>query len=255
MSKVKDSRRVIKQFAVIVGGGFFGTKALMYFARKKYKIIVIDINPKCKSSAYVKKIVEITDNDINVLLKRLDQSPILVIGDAPRIIAKMFHQNIIPAFIVPTAPFHVAARICEEYLKLNKFNVIYEANPVKYLCEVIANKWYIRKSINYGMAVISRIPFTTKCPSTTCKANICPITGRNIDIPLHSELEECLEKLTNLGYINDYIVIKSILLNSEIGCISPLPLLLFLSRIKKNTIIAIATSGKCHGVVNFFRIN
>ena len=240
---------------MIVGGGSFGTKALMYFARKKYKVIVIDINPKCKSSAYVKKIVKMTENDINVLLKQLDQSPILVIGDASHIIARMFYRNIIPAFIVPTAPFHVAARICEEYLKLNKFNVIYEASPVEYLCEMIANKWYIRKSINYGMAVVSRIPFTIKCPSTACRANICPIIGRNIDIPLYSELEEHLEKLTNLGYINDYIVIKSILLNSEIGCISPLPLLLFLSRIKKNTVIAIATSGKCHGVVNFFRIN
>ena len=255
MTKVKDSRKIIKQFAIIVGGGTFGTKALMYFARKKYKIIVIDINPKCKSSAYVKKIVKITGNDINILLDQLDLSPILVIGDAPYIIARMFQRNIVPAFIVPTAPFHVAARICEEYLKLNKFNVIYEANPVEYLCEMIASKWYVRKSINYGIVIISRIPFTTKCPSTTCKAYICPITGRNINIPLYSELEEHLEKLTNLGYINDYIVIKSILLNSEIGCISPLPLLLFLSRIKRNIIIAIATSGKCHGVVNFFRIN
>ncbi len=244
---------VIKELIIIVGGGYFGVKALLHLSQKRYKILIIDVNEKCKASKYVSKIISFNEILSNVAGITLGKGPILAVGDGAYILAYMFYNNVLPAFIIPTAPFHVAARIAEEYLKLKGIKVTYSHKPLNTLCNLL-QQWHIHVFENYGIMTISRIPPVGKCPIPCNAKYTCPILKRNIATYLFNELEDKMKFLRECGLLSEFIVVKSILLNSVIGAYSSVPLYLFLRKLKTPSKIAIATCSRCHGVVNFFEL-
>jgi hypothetical protein len=218
----RESHKMPKRFWVI-GAGHFGRIAVERINRliPAADVTVVDQKPSITDREHVSVV---TAEGIAWLAASLDQRSTV-------------------DMIVPAIPIHVAAEWLLLKLKRN-----YDIHPVR-----IPNSWLKRmphaRRGKIGQAFVSHADFI--CPDNCCEPKkICTYTGK----PRRMDLFRLLEDLHWDAVIP--IVLRSHQLLPGVGGIYPADLFTALDTAVENVepFLMVATACRCHGVVDFVRL-
>lgn len=210
---------------VVAGGGRFGSRAVIKLKDTAEKITVVDINPNCHASK----------------MSGID----FVVRDAPRYIAELMVNNIVPDYIVPCIPGNLVARIFIEYLSLLGFRIaVDEEGFINALSKI--GKDIIIIADKSSATIVASHAKGFLCPTNCRPLEVCPISNKAIR-PLYSILD--------FG-VKGRIFISRILVNG-VGGISGREIyeeLSLRSKMRPGSPLYIGTACECHGIVSFMRI-
>lgn len=225
---------------LILGGGGHGTKALRALTNKSKKIIVVDKNPSCRAS----KFLRLACGDPS----RCDINFRLVVDDATHYLLKLMKTGNPPDLIVPTAPGNTMARLFFEWL--SDLGLRLEADKAvleKALAEI--PKEAVLQVDRSTATIIVSYARDFLCAPRCREPEICPITGKKYQEPLH----KVLSRLCLCTYNK---IFRSELVAESVGAIDGKETYHELTALPRNPegyTFCIGTACRCHGIINFFR--
>jgi len=232
----------------VMGGGKFGKKALRYLKDSGAKVLIVDINPTCKSSLEV----DVLGEDLSVLDSLRPEQAAFLVGNAVDILVSLL-ETIIPDLVVTAIPGNVLAKVVEVWLAKRDIKL----EPyTKVVPKVLANiPPSLVSSVDElsGVIVVSYMPSNMMCRENCLPPKgVCASTGK----PKLGSVDKLLEfSVFNNTDVSGILYSKQ--LTGGLGAINGKELHSLLKRLDdfhKPYTLCIGTACDCHGILNLIKV-
>lgn len=234
-----------KELVVCLGGGYWGAKGAVIAKNHGASAIVIDKDPECAAGEVADAII--TERH----LEKLDiEGVVLYVGDAVGALIKILKITT-PDWIIPTTPGGFGGRLVESWLSTNSVELIRSGRLVYSSLGGLPPKLVLSADRRSGTIVSSYMPEGLKCKTDCSAPKTCPVTGRRKVSPMYELLEFSICEV-----VEHY----RIFVTKQLGGIGGIPgsevreALEYIDKLAPPYSLAIGTSCRCHGLVNFFEV-
>lgn len=231
------------ELVVCVGGGYWGTKGARIAKNYRANAIVIDKDRDCTAREVADTVIAEQD------LGKLDiEGVVLYVGDVARALIEILKITT-PAWIVPTIPGGFGGRLTERWLATKPIELIRSGKLVSSALRGLPPKLVFSADLRLGTIISSYMPEGIKCKLDCSSPKICPVTGRRKVSPIYELLEFSVCEV-----VEHY----KIFVTKQLGGIGAIPgsevkeVLDYIDKLDPPYSLAIGTSCRCHGLVNFF---
>jgi hypothetical protein len=228
----------------VMGGGKFGTNALIYLKDNGAKVLVVDLNPDCEASSEA----DVLGADLGVSDSLGDGQAVFLVGDAVELLVVLL-ENTVPDMVVTAIPGNSVAKVVEVWLAKRGVKLEPYLEVIPKVLENIPES--LVSFIDYvcGVIVVSYMPSDMMCRENCVPPkNVCASTGRPKLASIDRLLEFSVYDLTDVSGI-----LCSPQLTGGLGAINGNELSSLLKRlanIHRPYTLAIGTACDCHGIVN-----
>lgn len=234
-----------RELVVCLGGGYWGAKGAMIAKNNGASAIVIDKDPGCAASEVADAVI--TERH----LEKLDiEGVVLYVDDAVRALMKIFKITT-PAWIIPTSPGGFGGRLMESWLSTKSVELIRSGRLVDSSLRGLPPKLVLYADRKSGTIVSSYMPEGLKCKTDCSAPKTCPLTGRRKVSPMYELLEFSICEV-----VEHYKIFAT----KQLGGIGGIPgsevreALEYIDKLAPPYSLAIGTSCRCHGLVEFFEV-
>ncbi len=241
--------RFKNKFAYIMGGGKFGTEALRYLKANGAKVLVVDLNPKCKA----KTEADIETATVNVRGTLKNGQAAFLVGDAVEHLLDILEVDV-PDWVVTAIPSNAVAKVVTTLLSKGGYKIEPYQNIIQEVLKNIPESLVSFVNKESAMIVVSYMP-----PNMQCRDNcmppkdICALTGRPKLASMDKLLDFSIYGLTDLSGI-----LKSEQLTGGLGAIKGSQLFSLLKKLEKHQqesfTLVVGTACDCHGIINIFKV-
>lgn len=231
---------------ICVGGGSFGTLAALQGRAQADRTLVIDIDAQCRARPYADRIVV----DPNTILDSHPGSIYLLVGDGARVLLDILDRWV-PDLVVAASRGHLAAHLAVEHVMRRGKELLPSTDLVPYVIEGLPSGSVIINDLDQAVVVTSYMPSSLQCTEGCMQPPVCPVTGRDISVPMHAAIHRAVDDKVDLP-----IVLKTIH-SDDVASVSGRELVAMLSsldRMGNESTTAIATACGCHGFINLLRL-
>jgi len=234
-----------KELVVCLGGGYWGAKGAMIAKNNGASAIVVDKDPECAASEVADAIIT------EPRLEKLDiEGVVLYVDDVVGALVKIFKITT-PAWIIPTVPGGFGGRLVESWLSTNPVELIRSARLVDSSLMGLPPKLVFSVDRRSGIIISSYMPEGLRCKTDCSAPRTCPVTGRRKVSPMYELLEFSICEV-----VEHY----KIFVTKQLGGIGGIPgsevreALEYIDKLAPPYSLAIGTSCRCHGLVDFFEV-
>ena len=232
------------KLAFVMGGGKFGTNALMYLRAKGCKVLVTDLNPECtaKSEAAVQAA------GLDAADSLADGQAAFLIGDAVTLLLNLLETKV-PELVVTAIPGNAVAKVVAGWL--SKFGCRLEPHRegIPRVLENIPKSLVSFVDEDSAVIVVSYMPSNMRCRENCVPPKyFCAVTSRPKLAPMDKILRFGVHNQTDTSAI-----LRSRQLTGGLGAIDGKELHSLLKRLEnlnKPYTLAIGTACDCHGILN-----
>jgi len=232
------------RYALVLGGGKFGTIAARFLIGCGSKVIIVDVKDDCEAHALVNSEIDPLDRDAE-----LEPGDVLFFcGDA----LEFFER-----FIEIRIPFIVVTAITRHFAGVFAEKILSEGHEVRYDLTRVRDRFdEVSEEIDYGVfeqdgiATASYMPFGMVCPEDCYPGKVCTVTGKRRGRPMYEILADVMKDL-DLA-----IVLASYQLGRGGGGVLGEDLVRMREQLRgfDEGVCGVATACLCHGVLNTFRV-
>ncbi len=234
-----------KELVVCLGGGYWGAKGARIARNNRANAIVIDKDPDCAAREVVDIVVAESD------LSKLDiEGVTLYVGDTVMALLEILKITT-PAWIIPAIQGGFGGQLTERWLATKSVALIRSGRLVNNSLMGLPPKLVFSADRRSGTIITSYMPEGIKCKPDCSAPPKCPITGRRKVSPMYELLE------FSVGEVVDHY---KIFVTKQLGGIGGIPgsevkkALEDIYKLDPPYSLAIGTSCRCHGLVNFFEV-
>lgn len=231
--------------AICLGGGEIGRLGIQDLLDEGARVLLVDPDENCSARLLCDRSVCSPD-----AVLESDEGEVLYLkGDGPAVLADVLHRWT-PSKIVPAAPGHLAARLAmawanRTYRRLHPFG----GSLLRVVDMLPPGTVQMLDSAN-GVLVASNMPSGMACRIECGQPSVCPVTGNENPTPMYCLIDKALVEAADR---------RSVLVTSgtRVGVLqgeSIREMLDVLNNMEGGMTIAIATSCRCHAIVNMFRL-
>ena len=247
MKLVEDLKN---KLTVVAGGGYFGTKAVIFAKDKCARVVVIDDKNDCEASRFVDEILE--EEDIRRALNVKVGSVALFVCDAVELLVRLMGITA-PDYIVPAIPGNLAGKVVKRWLEYKGLVVESKSEAMKNVVKDIPESLILHCDEEVGVIITSYMSKGSLC-KVPCDQpmDFCPTSGKLKIGPMHRILAYATHNKVTLSKI-----LVGHMLGQDVGCFQGSELASFLSdtkRLKAPYSLAMGTACNCHGILNLFSI-
>jgi len=241
------SKSALKQGELVVclGGGEWGAKAARIAKNNRANAIVIDKSSNCLARELADKVIAEQD------LMRLDlEGVVFYVGDAVAALIGILKLTT-HAWIIPAIAGGFSGQLIERWLATKPVKVIRSGRLVDSALQGLPPKLVFSANRRSGTLITSYMPEGIKCKPDCSAPPKCPVTGRRRISPMYKLLEFSLCEVVDHYKI---FVTKQL---GGIGGISGSEVkeaLEYIYNLDPPYSLAIGTSCRCHGLVDFFEV-
>ncbi len=233
------------ELVVCLGGGYWGAKGARIAKNYRANAIVIDKDPDCAAKEVADTMIAEQD------LGKLDiEGVVLYVDDAVRALVEILKITT-PAWIVPTIPGGFGGGLTERWLAIKPIELIISGRLVSSVLCGLPPKLVFSAERGSGTIISSYMPEGIKCKPDCSAPKKCPVTGRKKVSPMYELLEFSICEV-----VDHY----KIFVTKQLGGIGGIPgsevkeALEYIDKLDPPYSLAIGTSCRCHGLVNFFEV-
>ncbi|TDA39280.1 MAG: hypothetical protein DSO08_02475 [Candidatus Methanomethylicota archaeon] len=226
-------------FALVLGGGKFGTLAFKALVRRCRRVVVVDKDPNCLAS----KALRMVCSDPS----KCEIGARLVLGDAAAYAAEIMRRGKIPEIIIPAIPGNSMAMLFARWLSEMGFSVAPDPELFERASVEVPKDVVLLEDKKFGTMVLSNAKGFT-CNPRCDGPEICPVTGEKIT-PIYPIL-------TNIGFCDHRSIFGSTLIDRGVGAVDGNEVyseIMRLPRDRENYTLCVGTACNCHGIVTFMR--
>jgi len=200
---------------LVIGGGWYGERAVRYLIGQERQFIIIDPDPECRAAQAVRE-AGYTSSTMH--------------GGVD--VALQAFSDYSPEYIFPTAPVHVAAGLVCESLGFCE-----SSGEIRDLLAVIPSDLVLdSKGGSVYLSLNREATCFPDCPSP----DTCPVTGEGRTVPLHDILR---------GLLPDSFILESVQLAPGLGALRGSDIVSLLDWVPGKLHVVVGTACRCHGVV------
>ncbi len=244
MSRRKSALKE-RELVVCLGGGQWGAKGAMIAKNNGASAIIIDKDPDCEA----REVADFVIAEQN--LCKLDIKGVaFYAGDAVKALLEILKFRT-PAWIIPAVRGGFGGQLTERWLARKPFEVIRSGKLVSSALWGLPPKLVFAADRRSGTIVSSYMPEGIKCKPDCSAPRKCPVTGRWKVSPMYELLEFSLREV-----VEHY----KIFVTKQLGGIGGIAgsevrdALEYIDKLTPPYSLAIGTSCRCHGLVNFFEV-
>jgi len=226
-------------FALVLGGGKFGTLALKALVRRCRRVIVVDKDPNCPAS----KALRMVCSDPS----RCEIGAGLVLGDAVTYATEIMRGGKIPEIIIPAIPGNSMAMIFARWLSEIGFSVEPDPESFEEASVEVSKDIVLIEDKKSGTLVLSYAKGFA-CNPWCDELEVCPVTGKKVT-PIYSIL-------TSVGFCANRSIFRSTLINRGVGALDGNEVYSELVKLPKDTekyTLCVGAACNCHGIITFLR--
>ena len=241
------SKSALKQGELVVclGGGDWGAKGARIAKNNKANAIVIDKDPDCVAREVAD--IVITEQD----LRKLNiEGVAFYIGDAVKALIGILKVTT-RAWIIPSIQGGFSGQLTERWLATKPVEVIRSGKLVNNALQGLPPKLVFSADRRSGTLITSYMPEGIQCKPDCSAPPKCPVTGWRRVGPMYELLEFSLCEV-----VDHY----KIFITKQLGGIGGIPgsevkeALEYIYKLDPPYSLAIGTSCRCHGLVDFFEV-
>lgn len=233
------------ELVVCLGGGYWGAKGARIAKNYGANAIVIDKDPDCIAREVADTIIAEQDlGKLNI------EGVVLYVGDAVRALIEILKITT-PTWIVPTIPGGFGGKLTERWLATKSIELIRSGRLVDSSLRGLPPKLVFSADRRSGTIIASYMPGEIKCKLDCSAPKICPVTGRRKVSPMYELLEFSVCEVVDHYKIFATKQLRGIgaIPGSDINKARE-----YIDRLDPPYSLAIGTSCRCHGLVNFFEV-
>ncbi|MHC1564884.1 MAG: hypothetical protein ACXQS6_01000 [Candidatus Syntropharchaeales archaeon] len=232
------------RYALVLGGGKFGTIAARFLAACGSKIIIVDLRDDCEAHDLVNSVKDPFDQDVE-----LEPGEVVFLACDALDFFERFIKIRIPFIVVTAITKHFAGIYAEKILKA-KHKISSDITCIADGFDGIAEEIDYGVFEEYGIATASYMPFGMVCPEDCYPGKVCTVTGKPRGRPMYEILEDVMSVL-DLA-----VVLPSYQLGRGVGGVMGEDLIRMRDQFERfdEGNCGIATACLCHGVINTFRV-
>ena len=227
---------------LVAGGGELGSQAARATLREGRQVTVIDKDEGCEAAARSHRVIRSVD----------DHEPgggiELLIGDAfPSVLALMRRTKV--DLLVPAVPGHLAGRLVMLYLMGQGQDLEPAPQLLRSMASVIPSHLIHLEDPESGLLATSYM-VSGRCRPGCEQPSRCPDTGEVRERPMYELLREAMAWTVSR---HEVLVPETM---GGVGCLrgeQVKALMESAGRLRKGQTFGVATSCRCHGIVNLFR--
>ena len=230
---------------VCLGGGEWGAKAARIAKNNRANAIVIDKSSNCLARELADKVIAEQD------LRRLDlEGVVFCVGDAVAALIGILKLTT-HAWIIPAIAGGFSGQLIERWLATKGFKVTRSGKLLNSTLRGLPPKLVLSADRRSGALITSYMPKEIRCKPDCSAPKRCPVTGRRRVSPIYELLEFAICEV-----VEHY----RIFVTKQLGGIGGIPgseireALDYIDRFTPPYSLAIGTSCKCHGLMDFFEV-
>jgi hypothetical protein len=236
-------------FAYVMGGGKFGTEALRYLKANGAKVLVADLNPKCKA----KTEADIETATVNVRGSLKNGQAAFLVGDAVEHLLDILEADV-PDWVVTAIPSNAVAKVVAAWLSKGGYKLEPYQDIIQQVLSNIPESLVSFVNKENAVIVVSYMPPHMRCREKCMPPkDFCASTGRPKLTSMDKLLDFSVYSLTDLSGI-----LKSEQLTGGLGAIKGNQLFSLLKKLEKRQqesfTLAVGTACDCHGIINIFKV-
>ncbi|MFP4197638.1 MAG: hypothetical protein ACLFS6_08330 [Methanomassiliicoccales archaeon] len=227
---------------LVAGGGELGSQAARAVLREGREVTVVDEDEGCEAGALANRVIRSVD----------DHGPgggvQLLIGDAFRSTLALMRRTEVD-LLVPAVPGHLAGRLVMLHLLDHGCKLEPTPQLLRSMASVIPSRLIHLEDPENGLLATSYM-VSGRCRPGCEQPPRCPETGEVRERPMHELLREAMTWAVSR---HEVLVPETI---GGVGCLrgeQVRALLENAARLRKGETFGVATSCRCHGIVNLFR--
>lgn len=231
---------------VCIGGGRFGAMAASEAAKSGARVLVVDRDERCLARGPS----SITTKDPGAILDKVEGEVIFLEDDGIHALLEIFDRWV-PDIVIPAINGHLAALLAVEHCRWRGRSLIASSDRLPELMRSLPSRSVRLCDARHSVIVTSFMEEGGWCIEGCGQPTTCPITGESNPVPMHERILESLR-----GMVDDHVVLVTLSVGS-VGGISGRELRSLLDQLDRSdvgTTWGIATSCRCHGVINLLRI-
>lgn len=229
--------------AICLGGGRIGRLGTQGLLDDGARVLVVDPDENCLARPLCQQSVDSPDK---VLYCREGQALYLK-GDGVDVLMEVL-QRWTPDHVVPAAPGHLTARLAmawslREYRPIHPFG-----GPILKMVDMLPADTVQLLDSAQGVLAASHMPSDALCLEGCEQPSVCPVTGKE-QMPMHELMDHALA-----GAVDQRSVMVTT--GTAVGAIRGTDIrsmLDTLGSMVEGMTVGIATSCRCHAIVNIFR--
>ncbi|OFV68039.1 MAG: hypothetical protein SCAL_000679 [Candidatus Syntrophoarchaeum caldarius] len=219
------------RYALVLGGGKFGTIAARYLVDAGAEVTVVDRDPNCEASRLTaSRAVNFVCRDALSFFEQSikDRTPFIVVTAITKHFAGIYAEKLLQK---GHRVFHDISCLEEQFTKVTEeidYGVFEE----------------------YGIATASYMPFGMVCPDDCYPGKLCTVTGKARGRPMYEILADVM------GVLDLAVVLPSYQLGRGVGGVMGEDLIRMRDQFEHfdEGNCGVATACLCHGVINAFRV-
>lgn len=230
---------------VCVGGGRIGSDAALLGKGKGWTVVVIDRDKACYAKGIADEILH-----FSILGGFLKEGKVtLVLGDATEVLLHIIEKRI-PEYVVPGASGHLLAKFSVSFLERRGLLLKPDSpSSIEVVRQLPGEIVQVLDEEN-GLIVVSRMPQDLACLDDCKQPMNCPVTSDVLSSPVHEIINNTISGCTDRGvvavtsWLGHYGALKGSTIEKTLDILRDL---------KEGELLGIATSCRCHGIINLLR--
>jgi hypothetical protein len=230
---------------VCVGGGRIGSDAALLGKGRGWSVVVIDRDPTCYAKGIADEILQCPPQKEFWKQGRIT----LALGDATEVLLDIIEKRV-PEYVVPGASGHLLAKLSVSYLRRRGFRLIPDSQSSVEVARQLPGEIIQVHDEENGLIVVSRMPLDRECMDDCKQPFNCPVTGDVISSPMHEIINNAIRGRTDreviavTSWLGHYGVLKGDIIEKTLDV---------LQGMGEGELLGIATSCRCHGILNVLR--
>jgi hypothetical protein len=231
---------------VCIGGGRFGAMAVHEAAKSGARVLVVDHDERCLA----RELSPITTKDPNAILNKDEGEVLFLDGDGIPTLMEIL-EGWVPDVVIPAINGHLAALLAVEHCCRRGRSLMASSDRLSELVRSLPSRSVRLCDARHSVIVTSFMEEGGLCIESCGQPTTCPITGESNPIPMNERILGSLR-----GMVDDHVVLVTLSVGT-VGGISGRELRSLLDQLDRSDVgktWGIATSCRCHGVINLLRI-
>ncbi len=230
---------------LVVGGGIFGTRALMHSKREGNRTLVIDIDGSCRARSQCESVVkdfsDIGSGKAGFMMGKAVNETFRILSDDP------------PDVIAPCIPGHLAGLVLEKAMEVHDVPYVKGSRRMIDVMSRLDPDLVFKSDLHSGTLVTSLMtPGGTCDPGCGQPEDRCPVSGMIKGDRMDAILSEACS-----GTLDASLVLTSNLVGPGVGCFNSKQLIGFIETVvvdRAPISVAVGTSCSCHGILSFYDV-
>jgi hypothetical protein len=230
---------------VCVGGGSIGSDAARLGKDRNWSVVVIDRDQNCQAKCMADEVRHWPVEDEIWKKGRIT----LVVGEATEVLLDIIEKRI-PDHVVPGTSGHLLAKFSVSFLRRSGLILMPDGKASAEVARRFPDEIILVNDPKNGLIVVSRMPSEGVCPDGCQQPIKCPVTRTVLIPPMDEIIRDAIRGYTDgemvavTSWFGPYGALKGDTFANALD---------LLREVNEGELLGVATSCRCHGIINFLR--